>query len=47
MHLSINKSIINLEIGKQLSYKPIYSLKSIKLETFKIYLKKNLINSFI
>lgn len=46
-HSVINKHLINLELGKQLPYKPIYSLGLIKLKTLKIYIKTNLANSFI
>ena len=46
-YLSINKCIINLEIIKQILYRRIYQLKSIKLETFKIYIKTNIIKSYI
>ena len=46
-YLDINKYIIGPKIEKQLSYKLIYSLTPIELETFKTYIKKNLVNSFI
>ena len=46
----INKHAIKLEEGKQPSFRPIYSLRLIKLETLKIlkiYIKTSLANSFI
>lgn len=43
----INKHTINLELGKQPSYGPIYSLELLELETFQMYIKINLINGFI
>lgn len=46
-HSRINNHIINLIKGIQSSYRPIYSLKSIKLEILKAYIKSNLANSFI
>ena len=46
-YLNINKYIINLELGKQLFYRPIYIFEPIKLEIFKIYIKTNLANKFI
>lgn len=39
--------MIDLELCKNIFYSLIYSLKSFKLETLKIYIKINLINSFI
>lgn len=45
--LDINKYAIKLELNKQISYKPIYSLGSIKLEILKTYIKANLVNKFI
>lgn len=44
---NINKHLINLELDKQLPYILIYSLKPVKLETLKTYIKTNLINGFI
>lgn len=41
-YFAITKHLINLELGKQLSYSPIYNLGLIELETFKIYFKTNL-----
>ena len=43
----INKYIIDLKIDKQLPYKLIYYLRSIKLEILKTYIKINLVNGFI
>lgn len=45
--LNINKYTINLKPSKQLFYKPIYNLKSVKLKSLKTYIKTNLINKFI
>lgn len=44
---SINKYIIEIIENKQLSYKPIYSLKLVKLEILKIYIKNTLKSGFI
>ena len=46
-HTKINTHAIDLEEGKQLLYKPIYSLGPVELETLKTYIKTNLVNSFI
>ena len=46
-HTGINKHAIKLEDGKQLSYKPIYSLGPVELKTLKTYIETNLANSFI
>lgn len=43
----LNKYAIMLEDGKQLSYRPIYSLDLIKLKTLKIYIETDLKNGFI
>ena len=43
----VNEHAIKLEKGKQPSYKPIYSLEPVELETFKTYIETNLANSFI
>ena len=43
----INKHAIKLKDGKQPSYRPIYSLGSVELETLKTYIKTNLANGFI
>lgn len=45
--LNINKYVINLEPNKQPTYKSIYSLGLIKLETLKTSIKINLANKFI
>lgn len=42
-----NKHLINLEINKQLPYRPTYSLEPVKLEILKTYIKINLANCFI
>ena len=46
-HIKINDYIIKFEESKQPTFNPIYSLKSIELETLKTYIKTNLANSFI
>ena len=46
-YISINNYIIKLKKYKQLSYNPIYNLKLVKLEILIIYVKINLVNSFI
>ena len=43
----INEYAIQLEEDKQLSFGPIYSLRLVKLETLKTYIKTNLVNGFI
>ena len=43
----MNKHPIKLKEGKQPLLGPIYSLKSVKLETLKTYIKTNLANGFI
>ena len=43
----MNEPIIELEKGKQPFFGYIYSLRPIKLETLKIYIKINLANGFI
>lgn len=43
----INEHAINLKTGKQLPYRPIYSLGLVELETLKTYIKTNLANGFI
>lgn len=45
--LVINKYTINLKLGKQQFYRPIYSLGLVELETFKTSIKINLANGFI
>ena len=46
-HTEINTHAIDLEEGKQPPYRPIYSLELVELETFKTYIKTNLVNGFI
>ena len=43
----MNEHAIKLEEDKQPLFRPIYSLKLVKLETLKIYIKTNLSNGFI
>ena len=43
----VNQYTIKLEKGKQLPYRPIYSLRLVKLKTLKTYIKTNLANNFI
>ena len=43
----INKHAIKLIEGKQPSFKLIYGLRPVELETLKTYIKINLVNSFI
>ena len=43
----INEYAIKLEKGRQLFFEFIYSLRLIKLETLKTYIKTNLANNFI
>ena len=45
--IGVNEHTIKLEKDKQLSYRPIYSLKLVELKIFKTYIKTNLANSFI
>ena len=47
VHTRLNNYAINLEKDKQSSFGPIYSLKPVKLETLKTYIKTNLANGFI
>ena len=42
---SINKYTINIKIDKQLSYKVIYTIELIRIETLKTYIKTNLANN--
>lgn len=44
---AINKYLIDLELGKQPPYSPIYSLEPVELEILKTFIKINLVNSFI
>lgn len=46
-HIGINIHTINLIYDKQLYYRLIYNLDSMKLETMKTYIKTTLPNSFI
>ena len=46
-YLDINEHVIDLEPGKQLFYRPIYSFGQVELEIFKIYIETNLTNRFI
>ena len=46
-YTEINTHAIDLEEGKQLLYRSIYSLEPVKLKTLKIYIKTNLANGFI
>ena len=46
-YLSINKNVFDLAENKKRLYKLIYSLKLVKLEIFKTYIKTNLAISFI
>ena len=46
-HTGINDYIIKLEKDKQLLFGPIYSIRPVKLETLKTYIKSNLANGFI
>ena len=44
---SINKHAIKLQDGKQLLYRPIYSLGQVAMETLKTYIKTHLKTGFI
>ena len=44
---NINEHAIKLKEDEQLPYRLIYSLGTMELETFKIYIKTNLANRFI
>ena len=46
-NIRINKHTIKLEEDKQPSFRFIYSLRPIKLETLKTYIETNLANNFI
>lgn len=46
-YTEINTYTIDLEKSKQPLYRPIHSLEPVELETFKIYIETNLVNSFI
>ncbi len=43
----INEHIIELIDGKQWSYRPIYALSPVELETLKIYIETHLKTGFI
>ena len=43
----INEHVIKQKENKQPRFGPIYSLRSVKLENLKTYIKTNLANSFI
>ena len=45
--IRVNKHAIKLEEGKQLSFRPIYSLEPVELKTLKTYIETNLANGFI
>ena len=46
-HTGINDHGLKLVDGQQPPYKPIYSLKSVEIETMKAYIETNLANEFI
>lgn len=46
-YININNYIINLIKNQQPYYQHIYSLKPMKLEFFKIYIRINLVKAFI
>ena len=46
-NIGMNEHVIKLEEDKQPLFGPIYSLKPVKLEILKTYIKTNLANSFI
>lgn len=46
-YIRINNHTIELVDNQQSTYGPIYSLEPIKLEILKVYIKNNLVNSFI
>ena len=46
-YIEINIHAIDLEKGKQLSYRSIYNLGSVELKTLEIYIETNLANGFI
>lgn len=46
-HIGINNHAINIVNGNQPLYGLIYSLRLVKLEILKTYIKKNLVNNFI
>ena len=46
-HTELNEHVINVEDGKQLSYRLIYSLGLVELETLKTYIETHLKTGFI
>ena len=46
-HINKNDHTIKLKKDKQPFFSLIYSLKSVKIETLKIYIKITLVNDFI
>ena len=46
-YIRINDYAIKLVDSQQLSYRPIYSLELVELETLKAYIQINLVNKFI
>lgn len=46
-YIEINNHGIDLIDGKQPPYRSNFSLKPVELETFKMYIKTNLANSYI
>ena len=47
IYIKINNDTIKLKKGKYLLFRFIYSLKQVKLEILKIYIKTSLTNGFI
>lgn len=45
--LDINEHVIDLEPGRQPSYRLIYSLDKVEFKTFETYIKTNMTNGFI
>ena len=46
-NFKINEHAIKLKKGKQLLFRPIYSLRPVELEILKTYIEINLANNFI
>ena len=46
-NIGINENAIKLKIGKQLLFRPIYSLGPVELKMLKTYIETNLANGFI
>lgn len=46
-NININEHAIELVEGKQLPYRPIYTLSQLEIETLKIYIKTHLKTGFI